>query len=153
MPSQCPDQTATRSALLVHSGADVDELLEGVLRREGWSIQHVADNEDVLAAARKHPADLIITSRKTRGSEDIELLREVRSVRPHVRLIILVDEWTPGDVIAATREGAFSYFSAPFEPSALAGMVRAAMSEPCWDDGIEILSATLSWVSLTARCD
>jgi anti-sigma regulatory factor (Ser/Thr protein kinase) len=32
-------------------------------------------------------------------------------------------------------------------------MVRAAMSEPCWDDGIEILSATPTWVSLTARCD
>jgi len=153
MTSQCTDETATKSALLVHSGADVDELLESVLRREGWSIQHVADNEDVLAAARKHPADLIITSRKTGGSEDIELLRQVRSVRPHVRLIILVDEWTPGDVIAAIREGAFSYFSAPFEPSALAGMVRAAMSEPCWDDGIEILSATPTWVSLTARCD
>jgi anti-sigma regulatory factor (Ser/Thr protein kinase) len=68
-------------------------------------------------------------------------------------LIILADEWTPGDVITAMREGAFSYFSAPFEPSALAAMVRAAMSEPCWDDGIEILSATPSWVSLTARCD
>jgi DNA-binding response OmpR family regulator len=153
MTSQCTDETAAKSALLVHSGADVDKLLESVLTREGWSIRHVADNEDVLAAARKHPADLIITSRKTCGPEDIELLREVRSVRPHVRLIILVDEWTPGDVVAAMREGAFSYFSAPFEPSALAGMVRAAMSEPCWDDGIEILSATPSWVSLTARCD
>jgi DNA-binding response OmpR family regulator len=153
MTSQCTDETATKCALLVHSGADVDELLESVLMREGWSIQHVADNEDVLAAAKKHPADLIITSKKTRGPEDIELLRKIRGVRPHVRLIILADEWTPGDVITAMREGAFSYFSAPFEPSALAAMVRAAMSEPCWDDGIEILSATPAWVSLTARCD
>ena len=32
-------------------------------------------------------------------------------------------------------------------------MVRAAMAEPRWDDGIEILSATPSWVRLTARCD
>jgi anti-sigma regulatory factor (Ser/Thr protein kinase) len=32
-------------------------------------------------------------------------------------------------------------------------MVRAAMAEPCWDDGIEVLSATPSWISLTARCD
>jgi anti-sigma regulatory factor (Ser/Thr protein kinase) len=32
-------------------------------------------------------------------------------------------------------------------------MVRAAMAEPCWDDGIEVLSGTPEWVSLTARCD
>ncbi len=83
MTSRCTNEIATNSALLVHSGAAIDELLERALTSAGWSIQHVADNEDVLAAARKHPADLIITSRKTRGPEDIELLREVRSVRPH----------------------------------------------------------------------
>ena len=32
-------------------------------------------------------------------------------------------------------------------------MVRAAIASPCWDDGIEILSATPAWVRLLARCD
>ena len=32
-------------------------------------------------------------------------------------------------------------------------MVRAAMASPCWDDGIEIFSATREWVRLAARCD
>jgi DNA-binding NtrC family response regulator len=73
-------------------------------------------------------------------------IQRIRSARPHVRLIILTDEWTPGDVILAMREGAFSYFAAPFQASALAEMVRAAMAPPCWDDGIEILSATPNWV-------
>jgi len=27
------------------------------------------------------------------------------------------------------------------------------MAAPCWDDGIEVLSATLEWVRVTARCD
>ena len=55
----------------------------------------------------------------------IELLRKIRSARAHVRLIILTDRFTPGDVISAMREGAFSYFSAPFDASELAAMVRA----------------------------
>src|SRR4029077_12283302 len=80
-------------------------------------------------------------------------LRKIRGARPHVRLIILADKFTPGDVISAMREGAFSYFSAPFEASEVAEMVRAAMAEPCWDDGIEVLSGTPAWFSLTARCD
>jgi anti-anti-sigma factor len=145
--------TPQKSALVVSSGGDIDELLMSVLITEGWDIQRVVDNQDALSLSREKPFDLIITGRKTCGSEDIELLRKIRSARPHVRLIILTDEWTPGDVIAAMREGAFSYFSAPFEASELAEMVRAAMVEPYWDDGIEILSATPTWVRLTARCD
>ena len=51
------------------------------------------------------------------------------------------------------REGAFSYFSVPSQPSELAEMVRAAMAEPCWDDGIEVLSGTPERVSLSATRD
>jgi anti-sigma regulatory factor (Ser/Thr protein kinase) len=51
------------------------------------------------------------------------------------------------------REGAFSYFSAPFKASELADMIRAAMDAPCWDDGIEVLEGTPAWVRLAARCD
>ena len=145
--------TTQKTALLVASGGDVDELLTNVLASEGWSIQRVVDNQHLLALARAKPFDLIVTGRETRVAEDVELLRKIRSTRPHVRLIILTDKFTPGDVIAAMREGAFSYFSAPFEASELAEMVRAAMAEPCWDDGIEVLSGTPEWVSLTARCD
>jgi DNA-binding response OmpR family regulator len=142
-----------KTALVVSSGGDIDELLMRVLVAEGWNTQRVVDNQDALSVSREKTFDLVITGRKTRGPEDIELLRKIRSARPHLRLIILTDKWTPGDIISAMREGAFSYFVAPFEASALAEMVHAAMAEPYWDDGIEILSATPAWVRLTARCD
>jgi DNA-binding response OmpR family regulator len=142
-----------KTALVVSSDGDIDELLMSVLVAEGWNTQRVVDNQDALSVSREKTFDLVITGRKTRGPEDIELLRKIRSARPHLRLIILTDKWTPGDIISAMREGAFSYFVAPFEASALAEMVHAAMAEPYWDDGIEILSATPAWVRLTARCD
>jgi anti-sigma regulatory factor (Ser/Thr protein kinase) len=124
-----------------------------VLAADGWTIQQVVDNREVLSLSSANSFDLIITGGKTSGVADVALLRKIRSSRPHVRLIILTDKWTTGDVIAAMREGAFSYFVAPFQAPALTEMVRAAMAEPCWDDGIEILSATPNWVRLTARCD
>lgn len=156
MTTPCDTAVASvsqKTALLVASGGDIDQMLTKVLAREGWSIQHVVDNRQILTLAKTKPFDLIVTGRETRVAEDIELLRKIRSARPHVRLIILADKFTPGDVLSAMREGAFSYFSAPFEPSDLTEMVRAAMAEPCWDDGIEILSGTPEWVTLRARCD
>jgi anti-sigma regulatory factor (Ser/Thr protein kinase)/CheY-like chemotaxis protein len=155
MPASCisPDVSVSQTALLINSGAELNELLTHVLSRDNWSIEHAASNEEALELAKREAFDLIITGRKTRGPEDVEFLRKIRGCRPHVRLIILADQWTPGDVLTAMREGAFSYFCAPFEPETLAETVRAAMDEPCWDDGIEVLSATPEWVRLMARCD
>jgi anti-sigma regulatory factor (Ser/Thr protein kinase) len=65
----------------------------------------------------------------------------------------LTDESTPSDVIASMRERAFSYFSKPFSMNALAAMIRMAVEEPCWDDGIDVLSATPEWIRILVRCD
>jgi CheY-like chemotaxis protein/anti-sigma regulatory factor (Ser/Thr protein kinase) len=148
-----PTQAAQKHALVVDSGPDINKLLDDVFESDGWSVRRVPDNQAVLSLVAASPFDLIVTSRKTLGSEDLELLHKIRGVRPHLRLIILTDQFTPGDVISAMREGAFSYFSAPFQPAELAEMVRAAMAEPCWDDGIELLSATPAWIRLIARCE
>jgi CheY-like chemotaxis protein/anti-sigma regulatory factor (Ser/Thr protein kinase) len=142
-----------KRALVVESGRDIDELLTSVLDGDGWSLRRADDNQHALALATTEPFDLIVTGRKMLGPDDVEILRRIRSARAHVRLIILTDRFTPGDVIAAVREGAFSYFSAPFDAAELAEMVRAAMAAPCWDDGIEVLSATPAWVRVAARCD
>jgi anti-sigma regulatory factor (Ser/Thr protein kinase) len=51
------------------------------------------------------------------------------------------------------KERAFSYFSEPFSMNSLSDMIQNAIDGPCWDDGIEILSATPEWIRLVARCD
>jgi anti-sigma regulatory factor (Ser/Thr protein kinase)/CheY-like chemotaxis protein len=148
-----PTSPSRKTALVVDSGPEINELLRGVFRQEGWDMMTVPDNQAVLSLAPGCPCDLIITGRKTGGTKDLELLHKIRGLRPHLRLIILTDEWTPGDIIGAMREGAFSYFSGPLQHGALVEMVREAMAAPCWDDGIEVVSATPAWVQLLARCD
>jgi DNA-binding NarL/FixJ family response regulator/anti-sigma regulatory factor (Ser/Thr protein kinase) len=142
-----------KSALIVDADPQVSAALDSVFESEEWAVEHVPDNREALKLAEARAFDLIITGTKSSGKEDIDLLRKIRRVRPHVRLIILADESTPTDVITAMRERAFSYFSKPFSPSALAEIVRGAATEPFWDDGIELLSATPEWISIIARCD
>ena len=149
----CIDSAPQKTALVGDSGPAINDLLNSVLKAEGWSIERVPNNQAILSFAVARPFDLIITPSNSKGPEDLELLRNIRGIRPHMRLIILTDEWTPGDVVSAMREHAFSYFSGPFEHYALAEMVRWAMDSPCWDDGIEVFSATPAWVQVRARCD
>ena len=153
LPNVATGPTLVRSALLVENDPRIDEQLRRIFEPGLWTVRHAPDNAAALAMATLKHFDLILTSDKTSGKEDIELLRKLRRIRPHTRLIILAEEGTPEDIITSMREHAFSYFSKPFSPDALAVMIRRAIEEPCWDDGIDILSATPEWIRLLARCD
>lgn len=141
-----------KTALVVDADPKVESLLLETLDPNQWVVQHASDNQSALAQAEGRAFDLILTSEKSSVREDVELLRKLRRVRPHTRLIVLADESTPADVIDAMREYAFSYFSKPYSPVALAEMIRLAAEGPCWDDGIEIVSATPEWIRVMARC-
>jgi DNA-binding NarL/FixJ family response regulator/anti-sigma regulatory factor (Ser/Thr protein kinase) len=141
-----------RDALVVDASEDLKDLIGSVLKPGTWAIHYVSTNCDALAATKGKAFDLIITSEKTSGWEDIELLRKLRTVRPHTRLIILTDTSTPDEVLGAMHEHAFSFFSKPYSPERLGEMIQMAIDTPCWDDGIELRSATSEWIQLDVRC-
>jgi len=140
-------------ALIVESSPEINQLLSNLFDPAEWDLEFVKNNRAALQVAGHGVYDLIITSERSTGQEDIQLLRRLRLVRPHTRLIILTDEFIPGDVLSSIRERAFSYFTRPFSTEKLAEIIRTAMEEPYWDDGIEVLSATPNWVRLAVRCD
>jgi DNA-binding response OmpR family regulator len=152
-PTPGPSPITSRQALIVDPNPELNRMLSNLFEREEWKARVAASNAEALELAKAQAYDLIITGERTTGKEDIELLRRLRLVRPHTRLIIVTDEFTPGDVLAAIRERAFSYFSRPFSYERLEEMIRIAMSEPYWDDGIEVLSVVPNWIRLCVRCD
>src|SRR5262249_48130239 len=118
-----------------------------------WNIKRARDNVAALTLIAHKAFDLVLTGLETSGHADVALLRKLRFVRPHTRLIILTNDSTPADVIASMREHAFCYFSSPISWPALADVMRSVSQSPSWDDGIEVLSATPAWIRLAARCD
>lgn len=139
------------TALVVGPDLHIMATLRDVL--SGWDIKSAANNAAAFILLQAQACDLVITAEQTSAKSDIELLRKLRLIRPHVRLIILTNEGTPSDVIAAMREHAFSYFSMPLSLTAFSTIVRLAAEGPTWDDGIEVLSATPNWIRLAVRCD
>jgi anti-sigma regulatory factor (Ser/Thr protein kinase) len=118
-----------------------------------WKLQRARDNDEALALVEKSAFDLVIADQASSGQEDLELLRKVRLVRPHTRLIIVADRSTPADVIAAIRAGAFSYFTRPLSTQAMEEVLQLALQSPAWDEAIEMLSGTDAWIRLSVRCD
>jgi len=142
-----------KKALFIDPDPEIHAMLENTLDSQVWSIEHAPDNKTALTLAQAEHFDLILTSENTSGKEDVQLLRRIRRARSHTCVIILTGESAPSYVIDAMRESAFSYFSKPFSHDSLAEIVRMAADGPCWDDGIEVCSATTEWISILARCD
>jgi anti-sigma regulatory factor (Ser/Thr protein kinase)/CheY-like chemotaxis protein len=118
-----------------------------------WKLKCAQDNEEALALVKQSAFDLVITDGATSARDDLELLRQVRLVRPHTRLIIVAEKRTTADVIAAIRAGAFSYFSKPLSARCLEEVLQLATDSSAWEDAIEILSGTDSWIRVSVRCD
>ena len=142
-----------RKAIVIGDDAQIKYMLGRILTPAQWTIQNASNNSAALKLVEASQFDLILTCEATSGQEDIELLRAIRRVHAHTRVIILTGQTTPADVISAMRQHAFGYFSAPFSLASLGSIVHQAVEDPCWDDGIEIVSATPSWIRLLVRCE
>src|SRR5215469_18635933 len=134
--------TETKAVLMIGDDPEVKNELSHLLVPEGWTIHESRDPEEAIALVEEYPIDLVVTSRATSGKEDVELLRRIRRMKAHTRVIILTDESTPEDVIASMREHAFGYLSKRFSEETLADTIRRVLETPAWDDGIEVISAT-----------
>ena len=145
--------SAAKSALIIDATSEIAALVSAIPGSDTWEIEHVSDNDAALAAVHRRQFTVVLTSAKTCAEEDVELLRKIRRVHPHTRVIILTGPGAPAGVITAMRENAFSYFSTPFAPDQLKDMLQTALEAPPWDDGIELVSATPSWIRLFARCE
>ena len=147
------EPAAHQLALLVEGDAEIERALRKILEPRGWEIVLAAGATEALEQVKLRQFGLIVTAGHTSGAEDVELLRRMRRVHAHTRMIIVTDESTPQDVLDSMRERAFSYFAKPFAMESFEHIVDIAINCPCWDDGIEVVSATPDWVNLQVRCD
>jgi CheY-like chemotaxis protein len=150
---QVQEPATHRLALLVEGDPEIEAVLRKMLEPQGWEILLTPDHTSALEQVKLRHFSLIVTAGHTSGADDVKLLRRMRNFHPHTRMIIVTDESTPQDALDSMREGAFSYFAKPFSLESFEGMVALAMNSPCWDDGIEVASATPGWINLLVRCD
>jgi anti-sigma regulatory factor (Ser/Thr protein kinase)/CheY-like chemotaxis protein len=151
-PNQNQSSTMPRSMLVV-ADTDLSPALFDHLLKQEWKVEYVSSNEEAISMLGKRPYDLILTAESTTTKEDVKLLQKIRAIRSHTRMIILTRRSTTEDVISALRQQAFSLFSPPYTLESLKEMIHMAMEDPCWDDGIEVVSATPAWIRLLVRCE
>ena len=115
-------------------------------------LEQATGGAHALRLVRSISFDAVLTSPRSAIAEDLALLEEMQLVRPSVKMIVLAPVATPEEVIASLRVHAFACFSAPFNMGEIAEMIRRAIQNPEWTDGLHVVSARPDWLSLRVDC-
>jgi two-component system, NtrC family, response regulator PilR len=100
---------STPKILVVDDERSIRELLEIVLKKEGFSVQMAASAEDALERTKTVEFDLIVSDIKMADMTGIELLRHLRTTSFNGQFILLTAFASAEAAIQALKMGAFDY--------------------------------------------
>jgi DNA-binding response OmpR family regulator len=115
--------------LVVEDDADIRELLQYSLAREGCEVQAAAEGKAALAAARRTPPDLVLLDLMLPGVDGLEVCRQLRADRATsgAAIIMVTAKGEEPDVVLGLGLGADDYVVKPFKTSELVARVKAVL--------------------------
>ncbi|MBU4177138.1 MAG: sigma-54-dependent transcriptional regulator [Desulfurivibrionaceae bacterium] len=107
-----PEQTHT--ILIVDDEQNMRVALFEALSRNGHDVAVAENGQMALEMIAKHPPDLVVTDIKMPGMDGLELLRQVKALRPELPVVIMTGFATVDTAVEAMKQGAFDYLLKPF---------------------------------------
>jgi DNA-binding response OmpR family regulator len=116
--------------LLVEDERGIADFVERALRAQGHAVEVAADGVDGGQRAVGGDLDLVILDVMLPGRSGLEILEEVRAVKPALPVIMLTARAEVADKVAGLDAGATDYITKPFSVEELLARVRAHLRTP-----------------------
>src|SRR4029078_3002168 len=102
--------------------------LARVLQTEGYEVVTVERGDEGLKLAQSEPFHLVLTDLRMPGVDGLQLLRQMRALKPRLPIVLMTAFGTTDDIIEATRHGAFEYLRKPFKIEEFLSVVGQAVA-------------------------
>ncbi len=114
------------SILIVDDEKGQREILNVILKKEGYDIVDVPGVREALDQLEKREFDLILTDLKMQGQSGLDLLEKVLADDPQQCVILMTAHGTVDSAVEAMKMGAFDYLEKPLERDNLLLTLRRA---------------------------
>jgi DNA-binding NtrC family response regulator len=105
-----------KSNVLIVDDEDLySRALERILKRTGHTISSVSSGAEGLEFVAAHPVDLVLCDLKMPGISGLEVVKQIRIMRPDLPCIIITGFGSAERSLEALGAGAFWYLEKPFE--------------------------------------
>jgi DNA-binding NtrC family response regulator len=119
----------THSELLVVEDDDaLRQMLRLLFQDEGYRVWDAGSAEGALDLSREHEIDVVLSDVNMPGASGIELVGELRRIRPETPVILMTAFGSVASAVEAMRAGAFDYITKPFENEVALLAIERALS-------------------------
>ncbi len=120
---------AKEKILIVEDDADITEVIEYNLKKEGYRTISASRGEDVLSVTKRQKPDLIILDLMLPGIDGLEVCRNLRKKdsTAQMPIIMLTAKSQEADKVVGLELGADDYMVKPFSPRELIARIKAVL--------------------------
>lgn len=132
--------------LVVDDDAALAEMLQIVLRQEGFDTIWCGTGDEALAEFRDTKPDLVLLDLMLPGRDGVSVCRDIRA-ESGVPIIMLTAKSNTSDVVSGLEAGADDYVAKPFKAKELIARIRTRLrrtSGPTGNDVLNIGDLTIS---------
>jgi two-component system response regulator CpxR len=112
--------------LLVDDEQDFVEVLAERLETRGFSVQKAFSGNDAIDLIAKKDADVVVLDVLMPGKDGVEILREIKQLKPLTEVIMLTGHATVQTAIEGMKLGAYDYLMKPTETEDLVAKIKKA---------------------------
>jgi DNA-binding NtrC family response regulator len=100
------------------------ELLEGFLKKEGFSVDGAANGREALQKLKGNFFDIALIDYKMPELDGLQTLREMRKLYPDLPVVMMTAYGTVETAVASMKEGALDYLTKPIDLEELLLMMQ-----------------------------
>jgi DNA-binding NtrC family response regulator len=126
--------------LIVEDEEGMREALREWLTEGGYKVETAKTGEDGLKIISARDVGLVLLDLRLPGKDGISVLKEAKTIRPQLKVIIITAYPSPQTKQAALKEGAVDYLPKPFDLNDLEKLIRGTLlPAPAKGDAIAVL--------------
>lgn len=103
------------------------DLLEGFLKKEGFSVQAVPNGRDALQKLEENLVDIVLMDYKMPELDGLQTLKEIRKRYIDLPVVMMTAYGTVETAVASMKEGAVDYLSKPIDLEELLMILQNVM--------------------------
>jgi DNA-binding NtrC family response regulator len=115
------------SILVIDDEEIIREALEALLTAEGYRVTSAPTGGEGLDALGRRQVDAVLLDLMLPDRNGIEVLEDIRRIDDQLPVIMITAYGTIENAVAATKQGAFYYFTKPFKNDEVLAVLRNAV--------------------------
>jgi DNA-binding NtrC family response regulator len=115
------------SLVIIDDEEIIRDALQALLSGEGYDVASAATGQDGIDLLARRPADAVLLDLMLPDKNGLEVLEEIRRFDDELPVVMITAFGTIESAVAATKQGAFFYFTKPFKNDEVLAVLRNAI--------------------------